>query len=108
MRSAYIALMPKVHWINHRSQVLPPSTGSAEPTVGSIKHALYELSHTTSGSAPRENGAVLREAYELLRTLALRDGIDPDDAVQARRATAQAQRRRMVLASGTASDQTLS
>ena len=93
---------------NNRIHALPPSDGSDEPTVGAIKRALHELSRTTSGSAQRENDAILREAHNLLRQLALFNGIDPDDAVQRRRAAVKSQRERLVLAGAPPSDQTSS
>jgi hypothetical protein len=93
---------------NSRIHVVLPSDGSDEPTVGAIKRALHKLPRTTSGSAQRENGANLREAYELLRQLAHRNGIDPDAAVQRRRAALKSQGERMVLAGATASDHTSS
>ena len=79
---------------------------SGEPTVGAIKRALHELSRTASGSAQREHGALLREAHDLLRRLALRSGIDPDDAVQRSRAAAESQRERIVLARASKTGQT--
>jgi hypothetical protein len=108
MRSAYIVLMPSARETNHRIHVLPTADGVDEPTLGVIKRALHELSRTTSGSVQRGNGANLREAHDLLLKLARRNGIDPDDAVQRRRAAVKAQRERMVLVNATASDQTLS
>jgi hypothetical protein len=90
---------------NSRIQVLAPSDGAGEPTVGAIKRALHELSRTASGSGQREQGAVLREAHDLLRRLAFRSGIDPDDAVQRSRAAADSQRERIVLASASKSGQ---
>jgi hypothetical protein len=87
MRAAYIQLMDRSR------------NTSGEPTVGAIKRALHQLSRTDSGSAQREHGALLREAHDLLRRLALRSGIDPDDAVQRARAAAESQRERVVLAS---------
>jgi hypothetical protein len=85
---------------NIRIHALPPADGSDEPTAGAIKRTLHELS--------RDNGAILREAYDLLRQLARRNGIDPDDALQRRRAAVQSQRERMVLANAAAADQTSS
>jgi hypothetical protein len=79
---------------------------SGEPTVGAIKRALHQLSRTASGSAQREHGALLREAHDLLRRLALRSGIDPDDAVRRARAAAESQRERVVIASTSKSGQT--
>lgn len=79
--------------------------GSDAPTVGEIKRALHELSHITSGAAQGDAGAMLREAHDLLRRLAHRNGIDPDAAVQQRRAASQSQREQLVLASAAASIQ---
>jgi hypothetical protein len=81
MRSAYILCM----------HALPPAANPDEPTLGAIKQALHELSCA--------NGASLRDAHELLRQLARGNGIDPDDALQRRRATVQLQRERLVRAS---------
>jgi hypothetical protein len=79
---------------------------AGEPTVGAIKHALHELSRTASGSPQRERAALLREAHDLLRRLALLSGVDPDDALQRARAAAKSQRERMVLASASKPEQT--
>lgn len=107
MHAAYIQPMDRsrnsVGQARSRIHVLAPSDGSGEPTVGAIKRALHEFA---SGSAQREQGALLREAHDLLRRLALRSGIDPDDAVQRSRAAAESQRERIVLASTSKSDQT--
>jgi hypothetical protein len=113
MRYAYIAFMDaSLHATTDSSgsshdhiHALPASDASDTPTVGAIKRALHELSRTTSGSTQRDSGAVLREAHELLLGLARRNGINPDNAVQRRRAAVKLQRERMVLASVTASDQ---
>jgi hypothetical protein len=75
--------------------------------VGAIKRALHELSRSVSGSAPRDNGATLREAHDLLRKLAKSNGIDPDAALRGRLAAVAALRERLVLASARGSDRTL-
>jgi hypothetical protein len=69
-----------------------------EPTLGAIKRALHDLSCTDRTG--------LREAHELLRQLAGRNGIDLDEAVQSRRAIVKLQRERLVCASTLAADQT--
>lgn len=84
----------------------PPPAGTDEPTVGAIKRALHELSHSTSGSALRDGGAILRETHDLLRQLARRNGIDPDAAMRRRRAAARSLREQLVLASATAPNRT--
>jgi hypothetical protein len=87
-------------------QAPPLPAGADEPTVGAIKRALHELSRSTSGSAQHDGGAILREAHDLLRQLARSNGIDPDAAMQRRRAAARSLREQLVLASATASDRT--
>jgi hypothetical protein len=87
---------PRVSQSKLRIPAFSPSGSSDEPTVGAIKRALHELSRTTSGSA-------LHEAYDLLRQLALRSGINPDDAAQQSRAAVQSQRERLIHDSRTAS-----
>jgi hypothetical protein len=75
------------------------------PTVGEIKRALHELSSATCGSAQHDGGESLREAHDLLRQLALRNGIDPDDALRRSLAAVASLRERLALATATASDQ---
>jgi hypothetical protein len=110
MRAAYIEIMDGrnngADQANSRMRLLAPPDGPGEPTTGSIKRAMHDLSRTLSGSVQRDAGAPLREAYDLLRRLALRNGIDPDDAMQRSRAAVESQRDRMVLASTAGSDQT--
>ncbi len=81
---------------------LPESIDPDVPTVGAIKRAFHELSRTASGSTQGDEGAMLREAHDLLRRLARRDGIDPDAAVRQRRAAIQSQREQLVFASAAA------
>lgn len=88
---------------NSRIQGLPPAGGSDEPTLGSIKRALHDLSRTAADPAHRDSGAALREANDLLRRLALDNGIDPDNAVRQRLAAVALLRERMVLASAATS-----
>jgi hypothetical protein len=87
---------------------LRPQPGSEEPTVGAIKRALHDLSRTPWSSAQEDAGENLREAHALLRQLARRNGINPDDAVQRRRAAVQSQRDHLVRASATASEKSSS
>jgi hypothetical protein len=84
---------------------LPPAGGSEEPSLGTIKRAIHELSCATTGPARRDSGAMLREANDLLRRLARRNGIDPDGAVQRSLEGVKALRERMLLASITNPDQ---
>ena len=91
--------------VKNRIRALPPQSGPDEPTLGAIKRALHELSRTTPGSTRRDTGAVLREAHDQLRRLALRDGIDPDDAMRLRLAEVQVLRERLVLVSTPGSEQ---
>jgi hypothetical protein len=113
MRSAYIQFIDGIP--NRTTRVgqtripihaLPPLAGSDVPTVGEIKRALHDLLHNTSGAAQNDAGAMLREAHDLLRRLANRNGVDPDAAVQHRRAAIQSQREQLILASAPASNQT--
>jgi hypothetical protein len=76
---------------------VPTSAGTDDPTLGDIKRALHELSRTDT--------AGLREAHDLLRQLARRSGIDPDLAMQGRRALVNLQRARMARASAAGPDQ---
>jgi hypothetical protein len=93
---------------NIRIQALAPLAGSDEPTVGAIKRALHELARTISGLAPGDRGSNLREAHDLLRQLARRNGINPDDAVRRSRAAIKPGRVRLVCASATVPDTTSS
>lgn len=100
MHSAYICPMHA----NDHVHALAPLAGSDEPTVGDIKRALHELSHSPSDFATRDYARVLREVNELIRRCARLNGIDPDAAVNRRREAAQTQRERIVLAGDTAAD----
>lgn len=84
---------------------LPPLAETEEPTLGAIKRAMHELSRATSGSAQRDRGAVLREVHDQLRRLALRSGVDADDALRLRLAEVELLRERMVLVSAPGSSQ---
>jgi hypothetical protein len=88
--------------IENRIHALSPAASCAEPTVGEIKRVLHELSRTRSGC---DNGSILSQANELLRQFALRSGIDPDNALQRRRAAVELRRERMVVDSVPAPDQ---
>jgi hypothetical protein len=90
----------------NRIHVVPLMAGTEEPTLGAIKRALHELSRAAHGSALRDKGAALREAHEQLCRLALRSGIDPDDAMRLRLAEVELLRERMVLVSTPGSGQT--
>jgi cobalamin biosynthesis protein CobD/CbiB len=90
---------------NASLHVLQPLVGSEAPTLGTIKRALHELSRTASGSAQGSVAADLREAHALLRRLAHRNGINPDDALQLRRAAVESQREHLVRASISASQE---
>lgn len=92
--------------VKNRLHALPSLASPEEPTLGAIKHALHELSRATPGSTKNDSGSVLREAHDKLRRLAIRNGIDPDDAVRLRLAQVQLLRERMVLASAQGSGQT--
>ncbi|MCC6632740.1 MAG: hypothetical protein IT482_11805 [Gammaproteobacteria bacterium] len=87
---------------------LPPVSRADEPTLGAIKRALHELSRAPSGSSQQDSGAMLREAHDLLRSLARSQGIDPDVAVRNRLAEVALLRERMVLASIASPDQAAS
>jgi hypothetical protein len=80
---------------NNHIHLLPPAAGVDEPTVGTIKRALHDLSHAPAGSEPRDYAAVLREINELMRRMARINGVDPDLALRRRRDAAQSQRERM-------------
>jgi hypothetical protein len=90
---------------NNQVSALPPRTGPDHPTVGAIKRALHELSRKASGSTPRDIGAGLREAHDQLRQLALRNGIDPDNAVRQSLTAVALLRDRMISAGAPRSDQ---
>jgi hypothetical protein len=83
---------------SNRIQVPHPG-GTSEPTVGEIKRALHALARSTANLPPSDAPASLREAHDLLRQLARSNGIDPDDAVQQRRAAAKSLREQLVRAS---------
>ena len=83
---------------NDPIQALPITQGGDEPTLGAIKRALHDLSRNPARSGRRDNGAALREAHELLRSLALRNGIGPEHAVRQQLAAVELLRQRMVLA----------
>lgn len=83
-------------------QAVPTATSSTEPTVGEIKRALHHLSCATGPASQRDTAAILREIHELVRRLALVDGVDPDQALQRRRDAARLQRESLVLASAAA------
>lgn len=78
---------------------LPLSAGADEPSVGTIKRALHDLSPASAGVATRDYAEVLREVHALVCRLARINGVDPDAALQRRCEAAQLQRDRMVLVS---------
>jgi hypothetical protein len=94
-----------VRQFSDQLHALPPSGGSEEPSLGTIKRAIHELSGAKKGPARRDSGAMLREANDQLRRLARRNGIDPDGALQRSLEAVKALRERMLLASITNPDQ---
>jgi hypothetical protein len=90
--------------VNNLMRALPPLAASETPTLGAIKRALHALMPGAATSTQRDAGAALREAHDLLRQFAHRNGIDPDIAVQRSRAAVEAQRERMAVAGSAASD----
>jgi hypothetical protein len=89
---------------NNRIRALPTKTNSDRPTVGAIKRALHDLSRNAQDSEQHDKGAALREVHKELRRLALRSGINPDDAVRQSLAAVALLRERMVSADGSAPD----
>jgi len=84
--------------------VLPLPAGSAEPSVGSIKRALHDLSDATTGVGSRDYAVVLRQVNELIRRCARLNGVDPDAAVQRQRDAIQVQRELMLGGTAAAQD----
>jgi len=83
----------------------PPSLAASDtPTIGAIKRALHALTPGAATSTQRDAGSALREAHDLLRQLARRNGVDPDIAVHRSRAAVEAQRDRMAVVGAAASD----
>jgi hypothetical protein len=78
---------------------------SDRPTVGAIKRALHELARRAPSSVQHDSASSLREAHDHLRRLALRNGIDPDDAVRQSLAAVALLRERMISAGAPRSDQ---
>ena len=72
------------------------------PTLGAVKTALHQFSRSQGDAVPGTSGANLRAAYELLRAQALRSGVDPDQALQQRRAAGEMRRLRVVRTSANA------
>lgn len=92
--------------VNKLMHALPSLEASDAPTLGAIKRALHALMPCAAASSQRDASAALREAHDLLRQLALRNGIDPDIAVHRSRAAVESQRERMSLAGAAAPDPT--
>ena len=72
------------------------------PTLGKVKTALHQFSRSQGDAVPGTSGANLRAAYELLLAQALRSGVDPDQALQRRRAAGEIRRLRVVRTSANA------
>ena len=66
------------------------------PTLGTVKTALHQFSRAQGDAVHGTSGANLRAAYELLLAQARRSGVDPDQALQRRRAAAGMRRLRVV------------
>ena len=66
------------------------------PTLGTVKTALHQFSRSQGNAVHGTSGANLRAAYELLLAQARRSGVDPDQALQRRRAAGETRRLRVV------------